>query len=90
MNSRIALRYAITDVETQIQNIHGIASKAVFDMIIPKDAFVSNFYMVINGKTYRGKVETKETAENIFAESHVTSGLVQSETQSEFIDGKQV
>ena len=84
------MRYAITDVETQIQNIHSESGEAVFDMIIPKAAFVSNFFMVINGKTYQGKVETKETAKNIFSSSQVNSGLVQSETQSEFIDGKQV
>ena len=84
------MRYAITDVETQIQNIHNELGEAVFDMIIPRDAFVSNFFMVINGKTYQAKVETKETAKNIFSTSDVNSGLVQSETQSEFIDGKQV
>ena len=35
-------------------------------------------------------VKTKEDAENIYSVSQVNSGLVQSETQSEFIDGKQV
>ena len=90
VNSTIEMRYAITDVEVQMQNIHSTTSEAVFDIIIPKEALVSNFSMVINGKTYQGKVKAKQTAKNIFRDSQVTSGLIQSETLSEFIDGKQV
>ena len=84
------MHYAITDIEIQMQNTKSIRKEAVFDMIIPKDALVSNFFMVINGKTYQGKVKTKEVAEKLFSASQVTSGLVESTTQSKFIDGNQV
>ena len=84
------MRYAITDVEAQVQNIHVDNREVFFDMIIPKDAFVSNFYMIINGQTYQGKVKTKEVAKKIFTGSQVTSGLVESNDQPEFTDGKQV
>ena len=84
------MRYAITDVEAEMQNIHSDAREVIFDMTIPKEAFVSKFSMVINGATYQATVKTKEAAKNIFANSGVTSGLIESNTQPEFIDGKQV
>ena len=59
-------------------------------MYIPQEAFVSNFSMVIKGKTYEAKVETKEVAEKIFEGSTSTSGLLQSNSLPEFTDGKQV
>ena len=90
VNSDIQIRYAITDVEAEMQNIHSDTREAIFDMFIPKEAFVSKFVMVINGKTYEAKVKTKEVATSIFNSSDVTSGLVQSNTPPEFIDGKQV
>ena len=90
VNSDIQIRYAITDVEAEMQNIHSDTREAIFDMFIPKEAFVSKFVMVINGKTYEAKVKTKEVASSIFNSSDVTSGLVQSNTPPEFIDGKQV
>ena len=90
VNSNIQIRYAITDVEAEMQNIHNDTWKAVFDMLIPKEAFVSKFVMVINGKTYEAKVKTKENASRIFDSSEVTSGLIQSITPPEFIDGNQV
>jgi len=90
VNSRIQLRYAITNVETQMQNKHSEAKEVFFDMYIPKEAFVSNFTMTIKGKTYLATVETKEEAQNIYNESTDTSGLVQTTSQPEFTDGKQV
>jgi len=90
VNSRIQLRYAITNVETQMQNKHSEAKEVFFDMYIPKEAFVSNFTMTIKGKTYLATVETKEEAQNIYNESTDTSGLIQTTSQPEFTDGKQV
>ena len=90
VNSRIQLRYAITDVETQIRNRHSEPKEIFFVMYIPQEAFVSNFSMVIKDKTYQAKVETKEKAENIFENSGSTSGLLQSDSQPEFTDGQQV
>ena len=90
VNSNIQMRYAITDVETEMQNIHSNTREVTFDMFIPKEAFISKFSMVINGRTYQAKVKTKQIAKNIFTSSRVTSGLIQSNTQPEFIDGKMV
>merc|ERR1712154_648027 len=90
VNSKIQLRYAITDIETQMQNRHSDAKEVFFDMYIPKEAFVSNFTMTIKGKTYQAAVETKEKAQNIYNESTDTSGLIQTTSQPEFTWGKQV
>ena len=88
--SKIQLRYAITDVETRIRNKHSEKMEIFFDMFIPKEAFVSNFSMVIKGKTYQAKVEVKEVADQIYRNSSSTSGLLQSHSLPEFTDGKQV
>merc|ERR1711988_1700348 len=90
VNSRIQLRYAITNVETQMQNKHSEAKEVFFDIYIPKEAFVSNFTMDIGGKTYQAAVKTKEVARNIYNESTDTSGLIQTTSEPEFTDGKQV
>ena len=90
VNSKIQLRYAITDVETQMQNTKGVKKEVFFDMYIPKDAFVSNFTMKIKGKTYQAAVKTKEVAKNIYDESTDTSGLLQTNSKPEFTDGKRV
>ena len=90
VNSNIQIRYAITDVETEMENIYSDTREALFDMFIPKEAFVSKFIMVINGKSYEAKVKTKEVARNVFTASGVTSGTVQSIAPPEFINGKYV
>ena len=90
VNSNIQKRYAITDAETEMQNIHSNTREVTFDMFIPKEAFISKFSMAINGRNYQAKVKTKQIAKNIFTSSRVTSGLIQSNIQPEFIDGKQV
>merc|ERR1711971_499455 len=90
VNSKIQLRYAITDIETRMQNRHSEAKEVFFDMYIPKEAFVSNFTMNIKGKTYQAAVKTKEVAKQIYDESTDTSGLLQTTSRPEFTDGKQV
>ena len=90
VKSKIQLRYAITDVETHLQNKHTETKEVLFDMFIPKEAFVSNFTMEIKGKTYQAAIKTKEIAQQIYENSTDTSGILQSMSQPEFTDGKQV
>jgi len=90
VDSKIQLRYAITDIETRMQNRHSEAKEVFFDMYIPKEAFVSNFTMIIKGKTYQANVKTKEVAKQIYENSTDTSGLLQTTSNPEFTDGKQV
>ena len=89
VDTQIQFRYAITNIETQIRNRHNEVKEVFFDMFIPQEAFVSNFSMVIKGKTYEAKVETKEVAEQTYKNSTSTSGLIKN-SLPEFTDGKQV
>ena len=90
VNTNIQMRYAVTKVEMQVKNMASEASEVFFDMFIPQEAFVSNFSMDIKGQTYVAKVETKEEAKEIYDSSSTSSGLVQSQSEPEFKDGKQV
>merc|ERR1711962_361943 len=90
VDTQIQFRYAVTNIETQIRNRHDKVKEVFFDMFIPQEAFISNFSMVIKGKTYEAKVETKEVAEQTYEKSTSTSGLVKSNSLPEFTDGKQV
>merc|ERR1711962_373348 len=90
VDTQIQFRYAITNIEAQIRNRHDEINEVFFDMFIPQEAFVSNFSMVIKGKTYEAKVETKEVAEQTYEKSTSTSGLVKSNSLPEFTDGQQV
>ena len=90
VNTTIQMRYAITKVEMAVQNTASEATEVVFDMYIPGEAFVSNFTMDIKGQTYVAKVETKKEAKEIYDNSQSSSGLVQSQSEPEFKDGKLV
>ena len=88
--SKIEMRYAITNVETMVRNRHNETREVLFDMYIPKEAFVSNFSMTIKGKTYTAIVDVKEKATQTYQESEQNAGLVETESQPEFTVGKHV
>ena len=88
--SKIEMRYAITNVETMVRNRHNETREVLFDMYIPKEAFVSNFSMTIKGKTYTAIVDVKEKAIQTYQESEQNAGLVETESQPEFTEGKHV
>ena len=90
VNAKVQMRYAITNIETKVKNSNNETSNVHFNMYIPKEAFVSNFSMVIKDKTYVAKVDTKENALQIFENSTTTSGIVQSFNDPKFKDGKHV
>ena len=87
VSSRIQLRYAITDVEAELQNRQNETKEVFFDMYIPENAFVSNFTMDIKGKAYHAAVRTKDVTQDILKENH---RILQTTWQPEFKDGKQV
>ena len=88
--TKIEMRYAITNVETMVHNEFNEEKEVFFNMFIPKEAFVSNFSMVIKDKTYVAKVDTKENANEIFENSVTTSGVVHSFNDAKFKNGKLV
>ena len=86
------MRYAVTEVETTMQNTKNESEEIIFDMYIPRQAFVSKFSMLIKNKTYEAKVKTKENATDIFQRSNTTAGLVENQVTnktSELFNGTQ-
>ena len=57
-------------------------------MIIPQEAFVSNYSMVLKGKTYTAKVEEVEKAKKTFENSENNSGLVRENYKTDSKDSK--
>merc|ERR1712072_20206 len=55
---------------------------AMFEMLIPKEAFVSNFILTIDGENYIAKVEEKEQAELKYKNSQEAGAGLLSEDKS--------
>ena len=86
------MRYAVTEVETTMQNMKNESEEIIFDMYIPRQAFVSKFSMKIQNKTYDAKVKTKQNATDIFQSSNTNAGLLENqeiEKISELFNGLQ-
>ena len=86
------MRYAVTEVETTMQNTKNESEEIIFDMYIPRQAFVSKFSMKIENKTYEAKVEIKENATDIFNRSNTNTGLLENQEMtktSELFNGLQ-
>ena len=86
------MRYAVTEVETTMQNTKNKTEEIIFDMYIPRQAFVSKFSMLIKNKTYEAKVKIKENATDIFQRSNTSAGLLENQEMnktSELFNGLQ-
>ena len=86
------MRYAVTEVETTMQNTKNKSEEIIFDMYIPRQAFVSKFFMLIQNKTYEAKVKRKQNATDIFRSSNTNTGLLENhemEKTSELLNGTQ-
>ena len=86
------MRYAVTDVEITMQNTKNESEEIIFDMYIPRQAFVSKFSMLIQNKTYEAQVKRKENATDIFRSSNTNTGLLENhemEKTSELLNGTQ-
>ncbi|XP_035675357.1 inter-alpha-trypsin inhibitor heavy chain H3-like isoform X2 [Branchiostoma floridae] len=63
IKSTVTSRYAKTVVTSRLANKADEAREAVFEISLPKTAFISNFSMTIDNVTYFGEVKEKEKAE---------------------------
>ncbi|XP_041375607.1 inter-alpha-trypsin inhibitor heavy chain H3-like [Gigantopelta aegis] len=59
IRSDIRYRFATTLVSSTLFNDHAQAHEAVFEVTLPKEAFISNFSMIIEEKEYVGEVKEK-------------------------------
>eukprot|EP00106_Octopus_bimaculoides_P021658 XP_014789100.1 PREDICTED: inter-alpha-trypsin inhibitor heavy chain H5-like [Octopus bimaculoides] len=56
VKSDIRFRFATTEITSLVVNNKTYARKATFNVILPEEAFISNFSMVIDGKEYPGHI----------------------------------
>ncbi|KAL7986019.1 hypothetical protein Chor_011185 [Crotalus horridus] len=66
-------RYAHTVITSRIVNRGDYSDEAVFDVELPKKAFITNFSMTIDGETYPGIIKEKQAAQTQY-ESAISRG----------------
>merc|ERR1711936_1057347 len=79
VTSTIRFRYSRTEVTALYRNPGLQANTAVFTMVLPESAFISNFSMTIKEEVYVAEVKEKEEAKRTYEEavdSGLSSGLV--------------
>jgi len=84
VQSSIQFRYARTVVESKMKNFGMLPGEAEFRAIIPDQAFISNFSMVLKGVEYVAEVKGKKEAAQIFEDSVAAgqgAGLVETDTR---------
>jgi len=79
--------YAITTVEEKLNNPDDTAVEDQFSFLIPEEAFISGFSMIIDGKEYKAYVLPKEEASERFesaASEGRTAGLLETKDENLF------
>ncbi|KAM3848237.1 inter-alpha-trypsin inhibitor heavy chain H4-like [Vipera latastei] len=73
IDGKVMLRYAHTVITSRIVNRGNESDEAVFDVELPKKAFITNFSMTIDGETYPGIIKEKQAAQTQY-ESAISRG----------------
>lgn len=66
INSTISNRFAKTLVTSKVRNPETTSKEVTFTVVLPEKAFISEFVMEIDGKSYTAYVKEKEEAKNIY------------------------
>ncbi|KAM9813887.1 inter-alpha-trypsin inhibitor heavy chain H3-like [Neosynchiropus ocellatus] len=69
INSTVTSRYATTTVTSRVVNRMDEAKEIEFHVQIPKNAFISQFRMFVDGQAYDGEVKAKEAAQQQYADA---------------------
>ncbi|KAM6927218.1 inter-alpha-trypsin inhibitor heavy chain H3-like [Xenentodon cancila] len=69
INATVNSRYATTVIKSHVVNCAEESKEIEFHVQIPKNAFISNFRMLIDGEVYDGVVKTKEQAQQQYTEA---------------------
>ncbi|XP_061494282.1 inter-alpha-trypsin inhibitor heavy chain H2 isoform X2 [Rhineura floridana] len=69
IQSTITSRLANTMVQSKVENKAGHSQNLVFDVQIPKGAFIHNFTMNVNGITFTSSVKEKSAARSQYAQA---------------------
>uniref|UniRef100_A0A8C8D8W6 Inter-alpha-trypsin inhibitor heavy chain 2 n=1 Tax=Oncorhynchus tshawytscha TaxID=74940 RepID=A0A8C8D8W6_ONCTS len=86
VESRITSRFCHTTVKSSVVNSGPNAQSIGFNVQIPKQAFITNFTMNVNGITFVGSVKEKTVARNLYAQARArgkAAGLVRYRTDME-------
>uniref|UniRef100_A0A6I8SSC0 Inter-alpha-trypsin inhibitor heavy chain family member 4 n=1 Tax=Xenopus tropicalis TaxID=8364 RepID=A0A6I8SSC0_XENTR len=81
IDCRITSRFARTIIKTELQNQLNMSREAVFDVELPKTAFITNFSMTVDSVTTIGTVKEKAEAKMQYQKAvskGQSAGLVQS------------
>ncbi|XP_060758969.1 inter-alpha-trypsin inhibitor heavy chain H2 [Neoarius graeffei] len=84
VESRITSRFAYTTVRSSVVNSGPNAQSIGFNVQIPKQAFINNFTMNVNGITFVGSVKEKTVARNLYAQAKArdkAAGIVRTNSQ---------
>ncbi|XP_078065929.1 inter-alpha-trypsin inhibitor heavy chain H3-like isoform X2 [Mustelus asterias] len=79
IDSKITSRFAHNVITSRVVNKATQSKEALFEVELPKTAFITNFTMIIDGVKYSGDVKEKEVAEQQYKEAvsrGETAGLV--------------
>ncbi|MFY1111362.1 MAG: VIT domain-containing protein [Methanosarcinaceae archaeon] len=79
--------YAITTVEEKLNNPTDTAINDEFSFLIPEEAFISGFSLIVDGKEYRAKVLPEEEASEKYetaASEGRTAGLLETKEENLF------
>ncbi|XP_043932317.1 inter-alpha-trypsin inhibitor heavy chain H3-like [Protopterus annectens] len=63
VDCKVTSRFAHTVITSRIANKANVSKEAIFEVELPKTAFITNFSMIIDGVTYVGTVKEKEAAQ---------------------------
>lgn len=66
ITSNISNRFATTLVVSKVKNVEKVAKETTFTVVLPQKAFISEFVMQIDGKSYKAYVKEKEEAKRIY------------------------
>ncbi|XP_072928829.1 inter-alpha-trypsin inhibitor heavy chain H3-like isoform X1 [Hemitrygon akajei] len=79
IDSKVTSRFAHNVITSRVINRASRSREALFEVELPKTAFITNFTMTINGVLYTGEVKEKEAAQKQYAAAvsqGETAGLV--------------
>ncbi|MDD5617412.1 MAG: VIT domain-containing protein, partial [Candidatus Methanoperedens sp.] len=87
INADVNNGYAVTTVEEKLTNTLDIPAEDEFRFLIPDEAFISGFTLIINGKEYVADVLPKKEAQQKFEEAASqgrSAGLLESRNKNMF------
>ena len=66
--ANVSNRFARTLITSKVRNSESTAHETTFSVVLPDNAFISEFEMEIEGKIYKAYVKEKEEAKKIYQE----------------------